>query len=239
VSSTICVVGAGGGIGEAVVRHVGAMPGTQLLCMDLPGEGLDNAAAAAGGQAFAVDLRDEASVRSAVAGARERHGKLDGLVLCSGIVDATPIAQLTLARWQEVQAVNLTGFFLVLRESLEWLRDGGRIVLLGSLAARTGGVLTGAAYAASKAGLEGLAKALARELAPRSITVNCVAPGGVDTPMLRQHSAERRAAMAASTPLRRMAQADEIAGTIAYLLGPHAGFVTGAVIPVNGGIRMD
>jgi len=111
--------------------------------------------------------------------------------------------------------------------------------MIGSLAGRTGGVLTGIAYAASKGGIESLTKSLANELAPRRITVNCVAPGGVDTPMLAQNPPEQKARLAAATPLGRMAAPDEIAATIAFLASEHAAFITGAVIPVNGGIRMD
>ena len=80
---------------------------------------------------------------------------------------------------------------------------------------------------------------MAQELAPRAITVNCVAPGAVETPMLAAHPPERKAAMSAATPLKRMASPDEIAAAVAYLLGPDAGFTTGAVLAVNGGLRMD
>ena len=102
-----------------------------------------------------------------------------------------------------------------------------------------GGVITGTAYAASKGGIEALTKSIAQELAPRNITVNCVAPGAVETPMLAAHPPERKAAMSASTPLKRMAQPEEIAAAVAYLLAEDAGFTTGAVLAVNGGLRMD
>ena len=139
----------------------------------------------------------------------------------------------------DVLAVNLTGPFLCCKLARDWLVDGGRIVLLGSLAGRTGGVLTGTAYAVSKGGIESLTKSVAQELAPRCITVNCVAPGGVDTPLLARSSPESLAAMTAATPLKRMAAPDEIAAAVSYLAGDGAAFVTGAVLPVNGGLRMD
>jgi NAD(P)-dependent dehydrogenase (short-subunit alcohol dehydrogenase family) len=110
---------------------------------------------------------------------------------------------------------------------------------VGSLAGRTGGVLTGTAYSVSKGGLESLTKSVAQELAPRRITVNCVAPGGVDTPMRAKNSPEGLAALRAAAPLKRMATPDEIAAVIAFLASEDAGFMTGAVVPVNGGLRMD
>lgn len=142
-------------------------------------------------------------------------------------------------RWDEVLAVNLTGPFLCCQAAQDWLVDGGRIVLVGSLAGRTGDVVTGTAYAVSKGGVESLTKSLAQELAPRRITVNCVAPGGVDTPMLAQNSPEAQEALRAATPLKRMATADEIASAILFLASEGAAYITGAVLPVNGGVRMD
>jgi NAD(P)-dependent dehydrogenase (short-subunit alcohol dehydrogenase family) len=161
------------------------------------------------------------------------------LVVASGILDLEKMSTLSTDRWNKVMAVNLTGPFLCCKAARTWLIDGGRIVMLGSLAGRTGGVLTGTAYAASKGGVESLTKSVANELAPRRITVNCIAPGGVDTPMLAQNPAEQKAKLAAATPLGRMATADEIAATVVFLASEQAAFITGAVIPINGGIRMD
>jgi NAD(P)-dependent dehydrogenase (short-subunit alcohol dehydrogenase family) len=119
-------------------------------------------------------------------------------------------------------ATNLTGPFLCCQHSYSLLRDGGRIVLLGSLSGRTGGVLTGAAYAATKGGIESLAKSMAQELAPRGITVNVIAPGAIETPMLRAHTIERQQGMAAATPLKRLGQPEEIAGAVVYLASADA-----------------
>jgi 3-oxoacyl-[acyl-carrier protein] reductase len=107
------------------------------------------------------------------------------------------------------------------------------------LAARTGGVITGAAYAASKAGVEALTKSMAQELASRAITVNCISPGAIDTPMTERHPAEQKARYDAIVPLRRHGRAEEVAAAICFLLSDEASYVTGAVIPVNGGVRMD
>jgi 3-oxoacyl-[acyl-carrier protein] reductase len=186
-----------------------------------------------------IDLADVSSIEMAFAAARREAPRLDALVLAAGILDLEKLAGTSLERWNRVLAVNLTGPFLCCKLARDWLVDGGRIVMVGSLAGRTGGVLTGTSYAVSKGGLESLTKSLAQEFAPRRITVNCVAPGGVETPMLAQNSPEGLAALRAAAPLKRMASADEIAAMIAFLASDDAAFVTGAVVPVNGGLRMD
>jgi len=232
------VIGAGGGIGQATVARLLA-DGWQVTALDLPAA-LPAVAPAA--DTMPVDLAEPESIAIAFAQVRSKLGNTQGidlLAVCSGIVDSDKAATVSLAHWSRMLAVNLTGPFLCCQHAYPLLRDGARIVLLGSLAGRTGGVLTGAAYAATKGGLESLAKSMAQELAPRGITVNVVAPGAIDTPMLQAHPPERRQAMAASTPLRRLGRPQEVAAAIAYLAAADAGFVTGAVLHVNGGIRMD
>jgi NAD(P)-dependent dehydrogenase (short-subunit alcohol dehydrogenase family) len=226
MSKAACVIGATGGIGSAVVRalkHAGWSP---VLELDVNGP-------------IVIDLTDEASVERAFAQARREAPSISLLAIASGILDLKKLSTLSAERWNEVIAVNLTGPFLCCKAARTWIADGGRVVMLGSLAGRTGGVLTGTAYAASKGGIESLTKSIANELAPRRITVNCIAPGGVETPMLAQNPAEQKAKLAAATPLGRMATADEIAATVTFLASEQAAFITGAVIPVNGGIRMD
>jgi NAD(P)-dependent dehydrogenase (short-subunit alcohol dehydrogenase family) len=226
MDKTACVVGARGGIGSATARRLERSGFSKVLRMDLDGP-------------IRIDLGDAASVEAGFAAARREAPRLDALVIASGILDLEKLATSTLDNWNRVLAINLTGPFLCCKLAREWLNDGGRIVLVGSLAGRTGGVLTGTAYAASKGGIESLAKSAAQELAPRRITVNCVAPGGVDTPMLARNSPEKLAAMSAAAPLKRMASPEEVAAVIAFLAGEEAGFITGAVVPVNGGLRMD
>jgi 3-oxoacyl-[acyl-carrier protein] reductase len=225
MTKVACVVGAAGGIGGAVCRRLKSER-YSVLEMDL-------------GAPLAVDLASPASVEAAFSAARRQAPQLDVLVVAAGILDLGKLASLTLEQWNRVLAINLTGPFLCCKLARDWLRDGGRIVLIGSLAGRTGGVLTGTAYAVSKGGVESLTKSVAQELAPRRITVNCVAPGGVDTPMLARNTPEGLAALMAATPLKRMALPEEIAGAVAYLASDDAAFVTGAVLPVNGGLRMD
>jgi len=233
----VCVVGATGGIGLAISRRMAAE--ADLICMDLDSPALQNLASQPGTSAIGIDVRDEKRVKQAFAQAKQLASRIDVLVLCFGIVDNTRFEALTSERWAEILAVNLTGCFWAVREALDWISNGGKIVFLGSLAGRTGGILTGPAYAASKGAIESLAKSLATELAPREITVNCVAPGAVETEMIRSHSAERRSAMVTSTPLRRMADPSEIAEAVAYLASDKAGFITGSTLHINGGTRMD
>ncbi|SMH27723.1 SDR family NAD(P)-dependent oxidoreductase [Mesorhizobium australicum] len=237
MNKRVCIVGATGGIGTAISKRFAV--GNRVICMDLPSPALDKLAFETGAVAQQINVRSPESVALAFQAARDSITQIDILVLCFGIVDNTKMSALTLDRWQNIINVNLTGCFLCLREALEWLSDGARIVLLGSLAARTGGVLTGPAYAASKGAVESLTKSLAIELAPRGITVNCVAPGAVETDMIRSHSPDRRAAMVSSTPLGRMADPSEIADAVLYFASDGAGFTTGVTLQVNGGIRMD
>jgi len=226
MSKAACVIGATGGIGSAVVRALRQAGWSPVLELDLNGP-------------IAIDVTEEASVERAFAQARREASSIGLLVVASGILDLEKLPTLSAERWNKVMAVNLTGPFLCCKAARTWLADGGRIVMLGSLAGRTGGVLTGTAYAASKGGVESLTKSVANELAPRRITVNCIAPGGVDTPMLAQNSVEQKAKLAAATPLGRMATPDEIAAAVLFLASEQAAFITGAVLPVNGGIRMD
>ena len=238
-NGAVAIVGAAGGIGSAISRRMGKDGYTPLILMDRPGAALDAMAAETGGQAFGIDLTDSASVAKAFADAQQQVSELYGLVLAAGVVDNGKLSDLDLDRWSDILSVNLTGPFLCCLAARDWIVDGGRIVTLGSLAGRTGGVITGTAYAASKGGLESLTKSMAQEFAPRGITVNCVAPGAVETPMLAAHTSERKAAMSASTPLKRMGQPQEIAAAVSYLLDADAGFTTGSVLAVNGGLRMD
>jgi|TARA_B110000967_G_scaffold209670_1_gene266972 NAD(P)-dependent dehydrogenase (short-subunit alcohol dehydrogenase family) len=235
----IVIVGATGGIGSAIVRRAAKDGYAPLILMDRMGDALNTIASETGGHPIEIDLTIGASVAAAFTEAKRHAGLLYALVLAAGVVDNGKLNDLDVDRWSDVISVNLTGPFLCCLAARDWLVEGGRIVTLGSLAGRTGGVATGTAYAASKGGIEALTKSIAQELAPRRITVNCVAPGAIKTPMLAAHPPERMEAMSASTPLKRLGQPNEIAAAISYLLGEDAGFTTGSVMAVNGGLRMD
>jgi NAD(P)-dependent dehydrogenase (short-subunit alcohol dehydrogenase family) len=226
MNKTTCVIGARGGIGSALCERLSRDPDATVIGMDRDGP-------------IPIDVADPASIARAFEAARATHPVLDALVITSGILDLGKLRNLDLEAWNKVLAINLTGPFLCCQAAQTWLRDGGRIVMVGSLAGRTGGVLTGTAYAVSKGGIESLTKSIAQELAPRGITVNCVAPGGVDTAMIAGNPPEAIASMKAAVPLKRLAQASEIAAGIAYLLSDDAAYITGSVLAINGGLRMD
>ena len=157
----VAIVGAAGGIGSAIARRMHKDGHAPLVLMDLPGPALDAMASETGGQAFGIDLTDRASVSSAFATAQQQVPTLYGLVLAAGVVDNAKLADLDADRWSDILSVNLTGPFLCCLAARDWIADGGRIVTLGSLAGRTGGVITGTAYAASKGGIESLTKSMA------------------------------------------------------------------------------
>ena len=221
-----CVVGSEGGIGSAVVQRLKDDGWSPVLRMDLNGP-------------IPIDVSKADSVHAAFAKAKQQVSRLGLLVVASGTLDVGNITNTSIDSWNEVLAVNLSGPFLCCKASYDWIADGGRIVLISSIAGRTGGIVTGSAYAASKGGVESLAKSLAQQLAARGITVNCVAPGGIDTPMLAKNPDAAIAAMIKATPLKRIGLPAEIAAAISFLGSDDASFITGSVLGVNGGLRMD
>jgi NAD(P)-dependent dehydrogenase (short-subunit alcohol dehydrogenase family) len=240
---TAFITGAGGGIGSATALAL-ARCGARVALAD---RDLDLARAAAeqvgwaGGRALALqlDVADEAAVEAAVAAAEEALGPVDILVNNAGIAERRRFLELSVAEWRDVLEVNLTGAFICAQAVVRRMRAAERpgvIVNIASVAGLTG-VSQRTAYGASKHGLVGLTKVLAFDLAAHGIRVNAVAPGAVETPLTgsqlaREDAAER---VAASHPLRRWAQPEEIAETIVFLASDRASFITGAIVPVDGG----
>ena len=186
-----------------------------------------------------ADVTDTAAVDAAFAAAEDAHGPVEVAVANAGVTRDGLALRMPDEAWDVVLDTNLGGAFRVARraaKSMLRLRRG-RIVLVSSVVGLTGSAGQ-SNYGASKAGLIGLARSLARELAPRGITVNVVAPGFVDTDMTAELPADRRAQILAQVPLGRLGAAAEVAAAVRWLASPEAGYVTGAVLPVDGGLGM-
>lgn len=187
--------------------------------------------------AIRADAGDPAQVRAAVARAEQELGSLQVLVCNAGIAQVKLFTDTTDEDWRRMMAVNLDGAFYACRAVLPGMihRKYGRILLVSSMWGQTGGSCE-VHYSAAKAGLIGLTKALAKEEGPSGITVNCVAPGVIETDMMAAFTAEDKAALAEETPVGRLGTADEVAKLLVFLAGEDAGYITGQVFGVNGGL---
>lgn len=185
------------------------------------------------------DVTDPTEVDAAFAAIEERFGPVEVLVSNAGITKDTLLLRMSETDFARVIDANLTAAFRVCKRAAQGMLRArrGRIILVGSVVGLMGQAGQ-ANYSASKAGLVGLARSLARELGSRSITVNVVAPGPVATDMTAALGADKLQALADLVPLQRVADPDEVAGTVVFLASPDAAYITGAVIPVDGGLGM-
>jgi len=247
--NTALVTGASRGLGEAIALRF-AGEGCDLAINYVAEPDRDNAAAAArvaeqvtalGRQALCLeaDVTDPSAVEAMVAAILESFGKLDILVNNAGITRDLTLKKLEKADWDAVLAVNLTGAYHCTRAVIEHMRERrqGRIISLASVVGQTGNIGQ-TNYAASKAGLMGLTKSLAREVARRNITVNAIAPGFIDTEMTQAMPEEAREAVLNSIPIGRMGRPEDVANAALFLASDEASYITGHVLNVNGGLYM-
>jgi 3-oxoacyl-[acyl-carrier protein] reductase len=185
------------------------------------------------------DVTNSQEVDAAFSAIEEHFGPVEILVSNAGVTKDMLLLRMSETDFEEVLNANLTGAFRVVKRATQGMLRArkGRIILMSSVVGLLGSAGQ-ANYAASKAGLVGFARSLARELGSRSITVNVVAPGPVATDMTAALSEDRLKELSAAVPLSRVATADEIAGVVCFLAGPDASYITGAVIPVDGGLGM-
>jgi 3-oxoacyl-[acyl-carrier protein] reductase len=191
--------------------------------------------------AFPMDVTRRAQIDAVVQDVLDRWGTLDILVNNAGIYEVLPVEEITEAQWDRVLAVNLKGAFLCCQAVIPIMKrqGAGRIVNIASSAGKTGGTLAGAHYSVSKAGLICLAKQLARELGPHGITVNAVAPGRIDTPMIQAVPEAENEVFRQRTPLGRLGTAEDVANAVLFLASDEASFITGEILDVNGGLLID
>ncbi|MEU9246856.1 SDR family NAD(P)-dependent oxidoreductase [Streptomyces sp. NPDC048385] len=243
---TAVITGAGSprGIGRATA-HALAADGYHIAVVDLDKEAAEDTArhvaASHGGEtlALAADVTDAAAADAAIAQAEAVLPPIGALVNNAGITSPVPFLDVTPGDWDRIFDVNVRGSFLVTHRVAAGMaeRGFGRIVFLSSVSAeRGGGLFGGVAYSAAKAALLGFARALARELGPSGVTANCVAPGLIDTDITQgKLDQDRKDAMTADIPMRRIGDVSDVADVIAFLARPGSGYSTGATYDVNGG----
>lgn len=238
---TAVVTGGARGIGEAVCERLcrdGYSVAVNWLHSEEKAVALVKKLTDSGFDAFAVkgDVSKSSDADTLISAAVERNGRLDVLVNNAGIAVRSFFDETTDEQWRRVTDINLTGAFNCARAASKQMlhQKSGRIINISSMWGQTGASCE-VAYSASKAGVIGLTKALAKELAPSGITVNCVCPGVIDTDMMASFSQDDRRLIAEDIPLGRFGTPDDIANAVAFFADERSAFVTGQILGVNGG----
>jgi 3-oxoacyl-[acyl-carrier protein] reductase len=237
---TALVTGATGGIGEAIARALHGQ-GATVAVSGTRKDKLDALAADFGTRVHALpcDLADKEAVEKLVPDAEAAMEHLDIVVNNAGITRDNIFVRLSDEDWDAVLAVNLTAAFRIMRMAARGMmrRRGGRIIGITSIVGVTGNAGQGN-YAAAKAGMIGMSKALAQEVAPRGVTVNCIAPGFIETAMTDALNEKQREMLLSRVPARRLGKPADVAALAVYLASDEAGYVTGQTFHVNGGMAM-
>lgn len=237
------VTGAAGTMGRATAQALRA-DGCRLVLVDIDEKPLAALAASLGAAALPVacDISDPQAVAQAAGRIRREFGDPDILVNNAGILSNNKSLQTDFAEWRRVLGVNLDGAFLLAQQFIPAMkaRRWGRIINTCSLAAKTGGLTAGTAYSVSKGALTSLTFSLARELAPHGVTANGISPAYVRTPMITEQLSEaQRQALLKDIPVGRFCEPEEFAHVVRFLASPLAGFITGEIVDLNGGLLMD
>jgi 3-oxoacyl-[acyl-carrier protein] reductase len=235
------VTGASRGIGAAIASRLVA-DGFFVVGTATSDAGAAQIAARLGeqGTGLVLDVRDHAAVDALIADIEQRFGCVAVLVNNAGITRDNLLLRMKTDDWQDILDVHLTAVFLLSKRVLKGMAKArfGRIINITSVVARMGNAGQ-ANYAAAKAGIEGFSRALAREMGSRNITVNCVAPGFIDTDMTEVLDEKVKQSMLDAVPLGRLGQPDDVAAAVAFLAGSGGAYITGTVLPVNGGMYLD
>ena len=236
------VTGASRGIGRAIAGRLAAQGALVVAAAraDHARAAVEEIAASGGrADALTLDVTDAAAVEAAPGDIVKRHGRLDIVVSNAGVTRDQLLMRMKRDDWDVVLATNLTATFLLAQAAMRPMlkQKGGRIIAISSVVGQSGNAGQ-SNYAASKAGLIGFAKALAREVASRSITVNVVAPGMIETDMTRAIAAKAQVDWSSQIPLGRLGTVDEVAAAVSFLASDEASYITGHVLAVNGGMYM-
>jgi 3-oxoacyl-[acyl-carrier protein] reductase len=238
---TALVTGAAGGIGAAISRAL-AQAGATLILADIASGPTEALAGELGAHAVRADLSDADAVSAMASDVLSRNGRVDILVNNAGILSNAKIGATSLQEWHRVHGINVDAAFLLAQAFLPAMRAArwGRIINMSSYAAKSGGLTAGTAYSVSKSAMIGLTYSIAREVAAEGVTANAIAPAYVMSPMISEQLTEaQRLAQLAAIPVGRFCEPEEVAHAVMFLASPLAGFITGEVIDLNGGLHFD
>jgi 3-oxoacyl-[acyl-carrier protein] reductase len=239
----IVITGAASGMGRAIARAADR-EGARLVLSDFNGDRLKATAGELGGEVrhLRADVTRLPDIEAVFALTERELGRIDGLVTCAGIITTSPSLEVTVEEWDRVFAVNARGTFFTVQAALRRMipRGQGRIVTIGSDSYKLGGGrIANIPYAATKGAVVTMTKGFARMLAGTGVRINCVNPGPCDTPMHAPLTPEQRTMLAGRIPLGRLAQPEEIASAVLFLLSDAASFVFGESFNVDGGVLME